>query len=222
MRHSMDNLELIQHLIELDRGVDEHLIETLCREITCKRPVDFLNFQQQAWHALSSEDLQSLIKGFITWGRLSGKGTGGSISPVSTMYKHYVNLDPSGEKPLSDWIQHHRTNEYDPFGELIYQDARSIADCRLIDAERARTSARKANQHKVKMEIEQRETYERQLYKSSKSLPQAIQRKDLKAVEAIIQKGAAPCMIPGFSSYSAFALAHGSPEIAKLLSAHGL
>lgn len=218
----MDNSELIQHLIKLDRCTDEHPTWNICREINCTGPIDVLNFQQQVWQSLSSEDLQSLIRGFITWGRLSGRGTGGSISPVSKLYKAYVELDPAGEKLLSDWIRHHRTNEYDPFGALIYRDAQSIADCRLIDAERARTRAIKANQHNIRMEIEQNAALERQLQKSSKSLSQAIKRNDIKAVEAIIHKGVAPCSVPGFSSYFEFALAQGSHEIAKLLSSHGL
>lgn len=218
----MDDSALIQHLIELDRCIDEHLIENICREITCTGPIDVLNFRQQVWQSLSSEDLQSLIKGFIRWGRLSGRGTGGSISPVSKLYKAYVELDPTGEKLLLDWIRHHRTNEYDPFGTLIYRDAQSIADCRLIDAERARTRAIKANQHNIRMEIEQNAALERQLHKSLNSLPPAIKRKDFKAVKAIIHRGVAPCSVPGFSSYSEFASAHGSPEIAKLLSSLGL
>lgn len=218
----MDDSELIQQLIELDRCIDEHFIENICREITCTGPIDVLNFQQQVWQSLSSEDLQSLIRGFITWGRLSGRGTGGSISPVSEMYKHYVDLDPSGEKSLSEWIRHNRTNEYDPFGALIYREAQSIADCKSIDAERARTRTIKANQHKSRMESEQNAAHERQLHKSLNSLPQAIKRKDFRAVEAMIHKGVAPCSVPGFNSYLEFALAHGSPEIAKLLRSHGL
>lgn len=218
----MDDPELIQLLIQLDRCRDENLIKGLCHEINAKRPIGYLHSHQREWQSLNTKELGSIIKGFITWGRFSRKKTGGSVSPVQAMYKHYVEIDPTGEKSLSDWIHRHRTNEYDPFGASIYRNARTISDCRKIDAQRRDIAALKAKQHQVKMNIEQTVAYEKQMLKSADALPKAIKRGDIKAVSAIINMGAAPCAIAGYTSYYEYALEHTSLEIAELLGSSGL
>lgn len=218
----MDDPALIPLLIQLGRSSDKNLINALQHAISPTRPIDYLHSNQEEWRSLSIEDLVSVIKGFIMWGQSSRRGTGGSVSPVQAMYRHYVEIDPTGEKSLADWIHRHRTNEYDPFGASIYRTARSFADCRKIDTQRRNTATLKAKQHQAKMNIEQTIAYEKQLQKSAETLPKAIKRSDINAVSAIIKNGAAPCVITGYASYYEYALEHRSFEIAELLHTHHL
>ena len=218
----MDDPELIPLLIQLGRSSDKNLINALQHTISPMRPIDYLHSNQEEWRSLSIEDLVSEIKGFIMWGQSSRRGTGGSVSPVQAMYRHYVDIDPTGEKSLADWIHRHRTNEYDPFGASIYRTARSFADCRKIDTQRRNFAALKAKQHQEEMNIEQTIAYEKQLRQSAETLPKAIKCGDFKAVSAIIDNGAAPCKIAGYSSYHQYALEYGSTKIAELLRSRGL
>ena len=128
---------------------------------------------------LSQIELKALIRAIVKHSREAGRFTsGGSTSPINSLYCLCCSLYPESEREMGIWIGENTVNpEYEPglspSGKIAKQkDSRRR---QLLEDERQAI----AKQGKI----------EREANKATLNLPNAIRRGDLKAVKVLTEKG---------------------------------
>jgi len=127
----------------------------------------------------SEIELKALIHAIINRSReTSAPSSGGSTSPVNSLYCLYCTLYPENGYEMARWIHENTVNlRYEPGlnpSEKISKQADSKRR-NLLEQER--------------QTITKREKHVRESKKATINLPNAIQRGDLKAVKVMIEKG---------------------------------
>ena len=164
--------------------------------------------------SLPESHLFNLIRGFVLYGQAGG-WLGGSGSPVITLYREYIVRFPEKEPALTEWIVDNRTNDYEPFGTVFDEGARTYSD--FIERRRKRLEWEEAR-WRQRREEERTQKFLREKEKATARLANAVRRGDLKAVEALLAKGADPAKaMPRGNSLVHLALEHGRHEMAEYL-----
>ena len=139
--------------------------------------------------SLSEPRLRNFIRGLVLYHRATGEVPDGhgSASPVIHYYSEYIKRFPDSEPSLTAWIVDNRVNGYEPFGRWGIK-ARSQAELIAISQEdlkrQSKQSAKEALDHEARGL--------RETQKATERLADAVRRGDLKAVKALIEKGADP------------------------------
>ena len=169
---------------------------------------------------LSEDELRHLIHGLVLYSRARERGIGGSVSPVIGLYLNYIARFPEQEPALTGWVVDNRVNDYEPFGSVYHEGARTYAEflerreCRQREHE-ARLLQRQQEAARLKQM--------RDAQKATPNLANAVRRGDLKAVMALLAKGADPAVaIADGGSLVALAEANGRAEVAAFLRSKGI
>ncbi len=166
---------------------------------------------------LSAAELKDLIRGLVLYGRVERFRTGGSASPIPPIYQEFCKRYPEQEPELTGWIVDNRVNPYDPFGTIAFPNVRSIEQLAQEQDKRARR--RRVN------EAADVQRYEEHLIEVSEDatqkLPNAVRRGDVKAVKALLGKGADRQKAEGdVGSLVRLAEQHNREGMAAYLSTH--
>lgn len=150
------------------------------------------------WDAVQ---VRELIQGLTYFERMFNRGFG-SVPPVANLFRIYASMVESEERDrFADWILRNTVNDYTPYGTSNY-GARSLDELhKKKDARFARKLATTSNE---RARFEDAKT--RKAQEASERLPNALRRKDAKAVAALIAKGADPDAV-GASGQNARAIA---------------
>lgn len=126
-----------------------------------------------------------LIQGLTYFERMFNRGFG-SVTPVANLFRIYASMVESEERDrLADWILRNTVNDYTPYGTSNH-GARSLDE--LHKKEDARFARKLATASNEQARFEDAKSRKRQ--KASERLPNALRRKDAKAVAALIANGA--------------------------------
>lgn len=150
-------------------------------------------FSPEPWNTLAKSlpeaELRDLIRGVVLLSRglqegsSRSKGIGGSVSPVIYLFRVYAQRFPEFEDELSTWVVQNRVNDYEPFGTKVHWGARTRKELEQIQAERERNQCEKQASDIAL-------SRQRKAARAGELLPNAVRRGDLKAVHALVEKGA--------------------------------
>jgi hypothetical protein len=184
----------------IPQGLLDYLIDIgecerfeLCLEIPERFPEfrsgQFMRMHFSAWYEvaafLESSKLASLIKTLTIAEARVPNFRAGSVSPVIWLFRKLSERDFAGLEELADWVLAHSTNEYLPTGSYNYQ-ARSMADL----GHKMSENAQRKHDRQITESIRQAEVSKTKADKATLKLAGALRRRDLKAVEALLQQGA--------------------------------
>lgn len=136
----------------------------------------------------SAEEISNLIKGFVYFEKLSPSNGFGSVAPTPQIFSVYSSRVRAIEiDALADWVLGNTVNEYCPFGTHNH-GAKSLKELALKNYQIMQS----------KLETQSRETAReceskaKRAHDATLRLPRALERNDVKAVIALISKGANP------------------------------
>jgi hypothetical protein len=166
---------------------------------------------------LNTEDLVALIKCLtIAEQALEGWGAG-SVSPVIWLFRKLESIDSNFAETVADWVLANTENDYLPFGTMNL-GAKSLIEYhrkKQLNLERVKASY-KAEAHR------QNSARQRKAQEATQALIGAVGRGDVKAVKALIAKGAdANVKDSEGVSVREHARLKGNPEILELLKPTG-
>ncbi len=177
-------IDLIPLLVKLGSTQDPIVIP----ESMVPNPWDFGVYWKQwdrvvaGWEAAKVADL---IKGF-TYLERNFNCRFGSVPPVANLFLVYSSLVEVSERDrLAEWVLVNTVNEYAPYGTHNH-GARSLAELKEKQAARMTRSQAMDAQEQVQFETNRA----RKIQQATERLPNALRRKDAKAVAALIAKGA--------------------------------
>ncbi len=134
---------------------------------------------------LEQLQLEALVKGLVYYSQASGF-SGGSVSPVIPLYHAFIDRWPADEPRLTAWVVDNTSNPWEPFGTSVHGKARSQAELwlyhahrRVIASENIEAEEQRARLAKVKRAA-----------RATENLYNAVRRGDVKALKALIEKGA--------------------------------
>ncbi len=196
---------LIDHLIEIGRQEAFEDLEQIGMVFPAASQGAFMRLCSNPWDQiaqdLSEESLICLIKSLTVLEQQSNFKAG-SVAPVIWLYRHV----PNGREriDLIDWILSHTKNDYLPFGSSNH-GAKSFEELRLLSEQVAhRTQARQDS------EIERRrDAKARKQKEASQRLFGAIRRRDIKAIDSLLARGA-DCNVVNELGQTAFQCAESS------------
>lgn len=202
-------------LLDVGRSGDFARLETLFAQAEQKvRPA--LGSDHASWlrlvESLDSEDLVSLIKSLTIGEREFTGWKSGSVSPVIRLFRRLSEVNPTEADTLAPWILDHTDNPYLPWGTML-SSAKSLAEFQEFErGEWKRQAARQADLR------QQEEARQRNAEKRSRNLFVAISSNDVKAVEALIDRGAYDkrLVVDGVTALE-LAATKGNKEIIELL-----
>lgn len=178
------------------------------------------------WMALGQRlkklDLANLIRGLVAYGRVTGRSTGGSVSPIIPLYYAFAERFPKDEPDLTRWIVSNRTNEYDPFGSTICNRESSLEDYRRARGARAEVAIANETRDLARQAEDKERKRIKDAENATSNLCNAVRRGDLAAVKALLQKGADVSRAMPNGSLVALALEYGRTAVAEFLREHGI
>lgn len=193
-------IDLVPQLVELGRTADPSVIGDAKLPESWDFGVLWKKWDQvvTGWDAVQ---VRELIQGLTYFERMFNRGFG-SVPPVANLFRIYESMVESEEQDrFADWILRNTVNDYTPYGSSNH-GARSLDELhRKKDAIFARKQATASNE-KARFE----DAKNRKKQEASERLPNALRRKDAKAVAALIAKGADPDVV-GASGQSARTIA---------------
>jgi len=210
---------ILDKLIEIGKSEDFSRLSSSFTVQEQHRDGHIMRLRPEAWHrvteSLSIEDLVALIK-CLTIAERSFEGwKAGSVSPVIWLFRSLSGLDPNLADTVANWVLTHTENDYLPFGTMNL-GAKSLAEyhhLKEVASERA----------KARQEAEvyrQESARQRKAQEATHALIGAVKSGDVKAVKALIAKGA-DINAKDSAGVSVGEHAHtkGNQEILKLLKA---
>ena len=148
-----------------------------------------------------SSEVADLIKGLTYFESMFDRGFG-SVPPVANLFRIYSSMvDETERDQFADWILRNTVNDYTPFGTNNY-GTRNLKDLQQRQAELLAQKQAVADSEKARFDDSRR----RKIIQATEQLPNALRRRDIKAVVALIAKGADPDEL-GISGQSARAIA---------------
>jgi hypothetical protein len=212
--------KFLRRLIAIGESGSFGSLEELFAEFPPERVGHFMRQHWDFWNSLtdslSETEHESLIRALTVAERDYPAFGGGSVSGVIWAFRRLQQRTQSGLEVLADWILAHTNNDNVPFGTTNL-GARSLAEYSIRKQERA--GARDARQRAESQR--QSAAAARVSDKATRDLFPAIRRKDGKAVQALLLRGAR-LDVPDASGQTALAYAEslGNTDIAEILQAH--
>jgi hypothetical protein len=193
-------IDLVPQLVELGRTADPSVIG----DAILPEAWDF-GFLWKKWDQVvagwDAVQVRELIQGLTYFERMFNRGFG-SVPPVANLFRIYASMVESEERDrFADWILRNTVNDYTPYGTSNH-GARSLDE--LHQKEDARSARKWATASNERARFEDAKS--RKIQEASERLPNALRRKDAKAVAALIAKGADPDVV-GASGQSARTIA---------------
>lgn len=173
---------------------------------------------QRVLRRYSKDDTVALIRGLVLFSQASG-WSGGSVSPVSYLYTKYREGGGDSDSALANWILKNRRNDYEPFGRTIPLSVVSTEQMEHLAASAQRRRELRAGA----MAEAQRLKRQKDVAQATQRLPKAVRRGDIKAVIALLAKGADwRVAVATNGSLQRLALEQGRTEVAAFLSGKGI
>lgn len=174
---------------------------------------------------LLDDELRKVIMGLVLYSQASG-WNGGSVSPVVVLYHEFLRREPVDEPQFTSWIVANRRNGYEPFGMLNHGGARTqselVAYKQQQSNERAAERAQVAEKHTQDL-MRQQNAAAAKLVAATDRLAPAVRRGDVKAVQALLGRGADwRRALPIGQSLLRLARAHGREAVAVFLEERGI
>jgi hypothetical protein len=194
-------IDLVPFLVKLGRTADRSVLA----DARLPNAWDFGVLWQQwdrvvsGWEAARVADL---IKGLTYFERMFDRGFG-SVPPVAPLFRIYSSMVDAKERDrFADWILANTVNDYTPYGTHNH-GARSLEELeKKEDARFARKQATAAREQAIFEDARSQRSMQ-----ATERLPNALRRKDAKAVAALLAKGADADAV-GPSGKSARKIAH--------------
>jgi hypothetical protein len=178
---------LLARLISI--GTHESFHE-LREKLTSEEAKFHRQMMTQSWHfwypiaeQLNHDNLKALIKSLTMAESMLEGWQGGSVSAVIWLYNKYAPPVSEDKDKLTDWILRQTVNAYVPFSNY---GAKSLDEY----YERRSASLSRKRDAQVKEEMRHQEAVRRHAIAATKDIFPAIARGDIKAVTALIRKGA--------------------------------
>lgn len=163
---------------------------------------------------LEREHLHKIIRGLVAYSQAGGF-LGGSVSPVIALYHALVRRFPADEPDVTRWVVNNRVNPWEPFGSMVCNSATTQAGrARSIGA----LASARAKGAAIEEERQQAATLIRG-QRATQRLANAVRRGDVKAVEALLLKGAEPSRVKPLIP---LAVENGRTAMAKWLEERGI
>lgn len=164
--------------------------------------------------SLVVEDLIALIKSLTVGERQFNGWRTGSVSPVIRLFGKLSSHDSSRAEEIAGWVLSHTDNPYLPYGSNNH-GAKSVEEYRKYRlASRQKASARADAEEARKLEAK-----ERKAQQATHNLFNAVRRGEVKAVVALLDKGADPTtQNPDGVTALDVAVSQGDHRIIELLS----
>lgn len=179
----------LQRLIAVGESQDFSELHQLFTEFPPERVGHFMRQTPEFWYSiaesLSDVELEALIRAITVAERDFPPFGGGSVSGVIWTFRCLEQRKHSGMDVLADWILARTANDYAPFGRSN-GGARSLAE---LDAYRHRVAERRTSRQGAEEE-RHATAVERKAEKATHDIFSAIRRKDTKAVQALLLRGA--------------------------------
>ncbi len=211
--------QIVDELVQLGRSREDHVPPSLADEAVAWRTLVCGN---EPWLQVAQErtleEVADLIRGLILYSHASGRQIGGSVSPVIVLYRFLTEALPPWEPTLTNWIVTHRTNPYEPFGTLEDEGATSYSE--YVERRWARVQRARANQaaESVRPQESLKARRARERGESTQRLAGAVRRGDLRAVQALLAKGAEITrVLPTGESLVTLAVKNGRDSVAAFL-----
>jgi hypothetical protein len=172
-------LDIVYQLIDANKNSDKFDFKTLWRRHYGGCPSMIPYSKEHAKflvEELTQADLQNLIQGLVRYSCAVGaRYSGGSASPVVPLYYVFTKKYPEAELDLTAWVVENSVNSrYEP-GVKWEKDYKPSSRTPYISRED---------------EVRHEERLARQAVLATENLPNAIRRGDLKAVDALLARGA--------------------------------
>jgi hypothetical protein len=140
--------------------------------------------------SLAAEDIVALIKSLTIGEMVFPRWSAGSVSPVIRLFWRLYDLDPQQADVIAAWVVANTKNPYAPFGSMFNGGATTVAEFRRYKAESYRRAQENAEAEEERQRIAKENKRAREAEKATQNLFNAVRRKDEKAVEALLSKGA--------------------------------
>ena len=193
-------IDLVPQLVELGRTADPSVIGDAILPEAWDFGVLWKKWDQvvAGWDAVQ---VRELIRGLTYFERMFNRGFG-SVPPVANLFRIYASMVESDERDrFADWILRNTVNDYTPYGTSNH-GARSLDELHQKEDARSARKLDTASNERAKFE----DAKTRKAQEASERLPNALRRRDAKAVAALIAKGADPDVV-GASGQSARSIA---------------
>lgn len=177
-------IELVPLLVELGRTADPFVIG----DSRLPNSWDFGVLWKQ-WDRVvcgwDAAQVANLIKGLTYFERMFDRGFG-SVPPVANLFHIYALMVDAEERDrFGDWVLRNTVNDYTPYGTSNH-GARSLVE--LQKKEDARFARKQATAPREQARFE--DARSQKSLQATERLPNALRRKDAKAVAALLGKGA--------------------------------
>lgn len=178
---------LVRQLLEIGKNEDFTCISTVMSpseieyhsQATRQLPVFWKNIAAR----LEEAELLALIKAMTMAENILPGWSSGSVSPVIWLYNCYHPANPMAKEHLTDWILARTQNPWVPFSN---HGARSLAEYQKI-TDRIRQEKKAVQVAEAKR---QADAVARRAAKATLDMFNAVRRGDMKAIKALIVKGA--------------------------------
>ena len=195
-------IEFIPLLVQLGQTADRSVIDD--SRLPNSREFDALwRHWEQVVKDWNPAQVADLIRGLTYFERIFDRGFG-SVPPVANLFRIYAPMvDENERERFVDWILRNTVNDYTPYGtsnhgarslEELQKREGAILDRKAVTSGREQTRFENARTQKITQATER--------------LPNALRRKDAKAVAALLEKGADADAV-GASGQSAREIASG-------------
>jgi hypothetical protein len=141
-------------------------------------------------NSLAVEDIIALIKSLTIGEQIFPRWSAGSVSPVIRLFWRLHDLDPQRADIIAGWVVANTKNPYAPFGSMFSGGAKTVAEFRRYKAESYRRAHENIEAEEERQRIAKEDKRTREAEKATQNLFNAVRRKDEKAVEALLSKGA--------------------------------
>ena len=208
----------VQRLIAVGVSQDNLALQQLFGEFPRYSLGRFTHPSQEFWdsvaEAISDAELEALIRAVTMAERAFPSFSGGSVSGVIWLFRRLEHRKQCRPDALADWVLANTTNDWAPFGSYNNGHARSLAEWDAY----VRRSAERQLAKFARDEALHAVTLERKSGKVTQDIFSAIRRKDTKAVQALLMRGA-QFGVPGTEGMTALAYARslGHTPILELL-----
>jgi hypothetical protein len=169
-------------------------------------------------NSLAVEDIIALIKSLTIAEQVFPRWSAGSVSPVIRLFWRLYDLNPQRGDDIAGWIVSNTKNPYAPFGSMFNGGATTVAEFKRYKAESYRRAQENMEAEEERQRVAQEDKRAREAEVATQNLFNAVRRKDEKAVEALLSKGAkVECAAKGGMSVLDLADAQGNQRIIELL-----
>jgi hypothetical protein len=163
------------------------------------------SYWRNALEGLSREDHEGLIRGIVLHVAAGGFDAG-SVSPAVLLCRTYAALYPSHELEMLRWVVQHSRNPCVPYGRTWTGPVVTYRELDIHDASEAENERARAAQEAIRLKAV-----------LQARLHDAVLRRDLPAVKALLRRGGRLGIHEDAPQLAALAIARGRPDIAEIL-----